>query len=244
MATVNFILQGKGGVGKSLAASLLAQYYLARDNNVICVDTDPVNATLASYKGLNVSRIELMENNQIKQNGFDDLMELITNAPEDAQIIVDNGASSFVPFSAYLIDNQAIPLLTEMGHTIYVHTILTGGQALADTITGFVALTNQFPEPSKIVVWLNQYFGNVANNENKPFDKMKVYIENKSRVAAIIEISKQSEMFDNDVKNMLSQKLTFNEVQTDPNFNFMAKNRLKIFKEKIFNKLDSINQSI
>lgn len=34
-------LQGKGGVGKSLVAAILAQYFGDRGRDVRCVDTDP-----------------------------------------------------------------------------------------------------------------------------------------------------------------------------------------------------------
>ena len=46
--TVHLSLQGKGGVGKSLVASLLAQYFRDRKGmSVRCIDADPVNQTLA-----------------------------------------------------------------------------------------------------------------------------------------------------------------------------------------------------
>ena len=50
MKQIHFILQGKGGVGKSFIASLLAQYLRDRKNGqVVCFDTDPVNPTLSRY---------------------------------------------------------------------------------------------------------------------------------------------------------------------------------------------------
>ena len=47
MSNVHIVLQGKGGVGKSLAASMLAQYLTKRGESPLCIDTDPINATLA-----------------------------------------------------------------------------------------------------------------------------------------------------------------------------------------------------
>ena len=45
MSTTHWFLQGKGGVGKSLAACLLAQYYLPdKSINVSCYDADPIVA--------------------------------------------------------------------------------------------------------------------------------------------------------------------------------------------------------
>jgi adenylylsulfate kinase-like enzyme len=47
---VHLSLQGKGGAGKSLIASFLAQYYEDRGINAVCVDTDPMNHTFAQYR--------------------------------------------------------------------------------------------------------------------------------------------------------------------------------------------------
>jgi CO dehydrogenase nickel-insertion accessory protein CooC1 len=49
---VHLSLQGKGGVGKSLIASLLAQFYKDHGVRAICVDTDPVNQTFSQYAAL------------------------------------------------------------------------------------------------------------------------------------------------------------------------------------------------
>src|SRR5687768_8770781 len=61
MNQAHFILQAKGGVGKSLAASVIAQFLRGRGESVEVVDTDPSNATLFGYKALNVQRLDLME---------------------------------------------------------------------------------------------------------------------------------------------------------------------------------------
>src|SRR5690349_10613232 len=61
MKQVHFTLQGKGGVGKSLVASLIAQYLLSKGEPVAVIDADPVNPTLFGYDALKVQRLELME---------------------------------------------------------------------------------------------------------------------------------------------------------------------------------------
>jgi CO dehydrogenase nickel-insertion accessory protein CooC1 len=40
-SAIHLSLQGKGGVGKSLIASILAQYFVENGHKVECVDTDP-----------------------------------------------------------------------------------------------------------------------------------------------------------------------------------------------------------
>ena len=71
MATINMILQGKGGVGKSLVASILTQHFLESGKDVCCVDTDPVNATFAGYQKFNVTALDIMNDNDIDSRRFD-----------------------------------------------------------------------------------------------------------------------------------------------------------------------------
>ena len=46
---IHMVLQGKGGVGKSFIAALMAQFLQDRGRDPVCIDTDPVNATFAGY---------------------------------------------------------------------------------------------------------------------------------------------------------------------------------------------------
>jgi CO dehydrogenase nickel-insertion accessory protein CooC1 len=59
MSKIHIILQGKGGVGKSLIAAVLAQYKTSKGQNPLCIDTDPVNATFNGFKALNVQRLQI-----------------------------------------------------------------------------------------------------------------------------------------------------------------------------------------
>ena len=115
--SIHLTLQGKGGVGKSLIASILAQYFADRRREIICIDTDPVNRTLFQYKALNVSRLELLRDGRLDPRVFDDLMgRLIT---EDATFVVDNGASTFIPLWNYILRNKALDSLARKGRKVY-----------------------------------------------------------------------------------------------------------------------------
>jgi Mrp family chromosome partitioning ATPase len=64
--TVHLSLQGKGGVGKSLVASLLAQYFKLRKGiSVRCIDADAVNQTLGQYNELGAERLDLMREGSV-----------------------------------------------------------------------------------------------------------------------------------------------------------------------------------
>ena len=49
------------------------------------------------------------------------------------------------------------------GHQLVVHTIVTGGQALLDTLHGAAQLVKQL-DAARFVIWLNPFWGPVADN--------------------------------------------------------------------------------
>ena len=236
--TVHFVLQGKGGVGKSYVSSLLVQHHHASKQPVVAVDTDPVNATLCGYKAFNTRRLELMDGSTLVERRFDELMEAIVS--EDSNFVVDNGAASFIPLANYLLENDAIRVITASGKKVVVHTVITGGQALLDTLQGFQQLAEQLPESASLFVWLNEYFGEIAS-DGKEFEEMRVYEKYRARLAGIVRIARQtSSTFGTDVETMLHEKLTFDEVASSSEFGLMAKSRLAAVKRAIFQQLDSV----
>jgi CO dehydrogenase nickel-insertion accessory protein CooC1 len=61
MHTVHFVVMGKGGVGKSMTASFLAQFLLQKQRILFCADTDPTNMTFSHYKALNVQHFNISD---------------------------------------------------------------------------------------------------------------------------------------------------------------------------------------
>jgi Mrp family chromosome partitioning ATPase len=57
---IHLVMQGKGGVGKSLVSTWLAEYLLTRRKEVRCIDGDPVNRSLAQYAALNADKLDLV----------------------------------------------------------------------------------------------------------------------------------------------------------------------------------------
>lgn len=237
MAKIHMVLQGKGGVGKSMIAAAIAQYKASKGQAPLCIDTDPVNATFEGYKALKARRLNIMDGDEINTRNFDALVELI--APTQSDVIIDNGASSFVPLSHYLISNQVPALLKDMGHEMVVHTVITGGQALQDTVSGFAQLAGQFPDECVFVVWLNPYWGPIEH-EGKGFEQMKAYKDNKNRVSAIIQIpTLKEETYGRDFSEMLQARLTFDEALAMQSLTIMTRQRLKIVRTQIFGHLEN-----
>lgn len=238
---VDFILQGKGGVGKSLIASLLAQYYTTHGLAPICVDTDPVNATFSGYKAFKAETLSIMDGDDINPRAFDQLVERIMaegDGDESAPVmVVDNGASTFVPLCSYLLQNEVIPLLAEAGHGVRFHTVITGGQALPDTTEGFISLCRNIPDVP-VVVWINEYFGRPVRN-GKSFEESNAYKTHQNRVHALVTIpAVKPETFGRDMEQMLKRHLTFAEIDASPDTTIMERQRLKMMWRKLDAQMD------
>lgn len=232
---VHFTLQGKGGVGKSFISALLVQYLRGAGYIVTAVDTDPVNATLAGYKAFGTQRLELMEGGSLVERNFDRLIEQIVE--EDSNFVVDNGAASFIPLSYYIAENDAFSIIGENNKQVVIHTVVTGGQAMRDTLGGLATILEQMPGDAKLIVWLNEFFGDIEA-DGKGFEEMQVYVNNKDRIHGIVRIARQTgSTFGEDVKLMLDSKLTFDEVNQSDDFKLMAKSRLTKVKNAIFEQL-------
>jgi hypothetical protein len=235
--SIHLSLQGKGGVGKSLVASILAQYFRDRGREVRCIDTDPINNTLFQYKALDVSRLELLHDSTIDQRGFDRLIERLLT--EDSTFVVDNGAATFIPLWSYILENRVLDLLSGAGRRLYVHTVITGGQALIDTLNGFKSLADSTSEQN-IIIWLNEFFGRIER-DGKRFEEMGAYKERDMKVCGSVHLVKRNpDTFGRDLEDVISRKLTLEEAIKDGPFSILTKQRLKMMQREWFEQLDSL----
>ena len=228
---IHLILQGKGGVGKSMVAAILGQFLRARGLDVRCIDTDPVNQTLTQYTALHAEHLKLMSESRIDSRVFDQLMERMLT--ESATFVVDNGASTFIPLWHYVIENGAIESLEKHGRRVYVHSVITGGQAMVDTLSGFNDLASTTPAQN-LVVWINEYFGPVEMN-GKRFSEMKVFDQHSSRIRGVVSVPRRSaDTFGRDIEQMLSSKLTFDEAISGREFSIMGRQRLELVRRELW----------
>jgi hypothetical protein len=234
--SVHFVLQGKGGIGKTLVSTFIAQYINDRNPGTLkTFDTDQENATLAAYKGLNVTPVDVMnEDRTINRKMFDKMMLDILNT--DQNIVIDNGANTFSPLMSYLMENQFLDLLEESGKAVYIHTIIGGGDNLKDTTAGFASLAKQTSCP--MIVWLNENssWGNTDN-----FAESEVFVKNSENVRGFVMLqSRNSDTFGDDIKRMQKARLTLNEVMENSDFNVLERSRLNNVFRDVYKKLDAV----
>jgi hypothetical protein len=234
--SVHFVLQGKGGIGKTLISTFIAQYINERNPETLkTFDTDQENATLAAYKGLNVTPIDVMnEDRTINRKMFDKMM--LDILATDENIVIDNGANTFSPLMSYLMENQFIDLLQDSGKDVYIHSIIGGGDNLKDTVSGFASLAKQTSCP--MIVWLNE---NASWGGTDNFIDSDVFIKNSKNVRGIVLLQgRNSDTFGDDIKRMQKARLTLNEIMENPDFNVLERSRLNSVFRDVYKKLDAV----
>ena len=92
--TVHFVLQAKGGIGKSFVSTLLAQHMINETGAVRCFDTDQENTTFKHYAALAVTHIKLTDQSRlIDPKKFDSLMETLLT--EEGNFVIGSLRSAF-----------------------------------------------------------------------------------------------------------------------------------------------------
>jgi hypothetical protein len=117
--------------------------------------------------------------------------------------------------------------------------VITGSQALLDTVSGFAQIASQFPTEAIFVVWLNPFWGPIEH-EGKSFEQMKAYTANKARVSAIVKLpALKEDTYGRDLSDMLQDRLSFDEALAMNSLTIMTRQRLKIVKGQVFGLLDN-----
>ena len=108
---VHLVLNSKGGIGKSFASGLIAEFLRDRGEPLVCLDTDALNATFRDLKALNVEPVRVFgeDGDAVDIQSIDGMVERFLT--EDASFVVDSGASVFVPLSQHLVNDAVVTRL-------------------------------------------------------------------------------------------------------------------------------------
>lgn len=232
----HIVLQGKGGVGKTFIASLIAQYLADHGRLSACFDTDPINGSFQTIAALGAEPVMLLLGNDLNVKEVDRLIESVLKVDRD--VVIDSGAASFVPLGAYLIENGVLPVLRENGVEATVHTAVTGGANGIDTLKGLENTLKNFADEARIVVWVNEFFG-PCRYKGIDFEQTEIYRRHQALIHGLIYLhSLNPRMFGTSLSAMLDEKLTFAEALEAPGLLTMEKSRLFRIREPIWQQLD------
>jgi len=238
--TAHFVLQGKGGVGKSFVAYLVAQYIRDQGKLAGCFDIDQENATFAQYEALGVKKVKVMDDSRIiDQRQFDHLLAEIIDKAAEGDFIVDSGANTFSPLLAYLIENNILDLLDASEVQAVVHTVVGGGDLFDDTKNALDSIVKSLPPSVKLVIWENEHFGPLLEPSGKAFEPK--WKDGPSLAGRVSLQKRNHQTFGVDVRNLLKNRQTFDQALGSAEIPILERQRVKIVRDDVYRQLDQVS---
>ncbi len=121
MSTIHFIGGEKGGVGKSVFARLLSQYFIDNDVPFVGVDADRSHASLTRYYKEFTDAIDLDF-----FESTDKIMELALE--KETNVLVDLPAQSERFLDRWIEENDVLGMCEEMGINVIYWYLVDGGR--------------------------------------------------------------------------------------------------------------------
>lgn len=131
MRSLNFIGGEKGGVGKSVVARVLAQYFIDKGRPFTGFDTDRSHQSFTRFYEGYASPVVVDS-----FEGLDRVAAVFENAPHGAPMsaIVDLAAQTAAPLSRWIRDSDLLSLLAEMGVTVNFWHLCDAGRDSVDLL--------------------------------------------------------------------------------------------------------------
>jgi len=146
MSELHLIGGEKGGVGKSVVARLVAQYWLDRGKLFVGFDTDRSHGALLRYYGdfsrpIEISRVE----------DLDQLIE--AGAQSDGRVLVDLAAQTERDLHGWIDSGEVLELAREQGIRLVLWHVMDDGK---DSVSVLSRLLERYGERANYIVVLNK----------------------------------------------------------------------------------------
>ena len=132
MSSLNFIGGEKGGVGKSVVARVLAQYFIDKQMPFVGFDTDRSHTSFTRFYADYASPVLV--------DSFEGLDQLVSVFEEDIElqampkVIVDLAAQTAAPLARWISDSDLLALLGEMGIAVNFWHVADAGNDSVDLL--------------------------------------------------------------------------------------------------------------
>jgi hypothetical protein len=230
MFRIDFVGGEKGGVGKSVVARLLAQYYIDKDIPFIAMDADSSHNTLLRFYsdfGQSVLLNEFESADQIVQQALD----------QDKRVLVDLPSQSKKFLDAWLNDNGVLDIASECGLPVYFWHVMDDGIDSLNLLTELLAKNYQ---PANYVIVKNLGCG----DDFSLFDNSPAKQIAEERGAAVFELNElhRSTMRKIDRLNFSYWAAANNKETTMGNcLNLMERQRVKVWLRNTYNEFDKVS---
>ncbi len=150
MARLHFIGGEKGGVGKSVVARILAQYFIDRQIPFLGFGTDKSHGSLLRFYADFAAPMVID-----RYEGLDRIVEAAAEQPE-RRIIVDLAAQTHRFLAQWMEDSGLLEIRDELDVSLTYWHVMDSGRDSADLL---VKLLDQFGDSLPLVVVLNEVRG-------------------------------------------------------------------------------------
>ena len=151
MSSLNFIGGEKGGVGKSVAARVLAQYFIDQERPFTGFDTDRSHTSFTRFYADYASPVIVDS-----YEGLDLIANVFEEIPSEGvqqSVIVDLAAQTAAPLTRWIKDSDLFSVLAEMGITVNFWHVADAGK---DSVDLLGRLINTFGGAPNYIVVKNQ----------------------------------------------------------------------------------------
>ncbi len=150
MTRIHFIGGEKGGVGKSVVARVLSQYFIDREIPFLGFDTDRSHGSLLRFYADYASPVVIDQ-----FDGLDAIVEAAVEQP-DRRIVVDLAAQTYRFLSQWMHESGLLEADNDLGLSLTYWHVMDSGRDSADLLTRLLdELGNRIP----VVVVLNEIRG-------------------------------------------------------------------------------------
>lgn len=227
MSAIHFIGGEKGGVGKSVVARLLAQYWIDKEIPWRGFDTDRSHGALLRYyrdfsEAVEISRLE-------------DLDRLMESAAEgQGRVLVDLAAQTERDLYTWIDSGGVMELAEDIGLPLVFWHVMDDGK---DSVQLLGRLLDRFGEAGRYVVVLNQGRGeNFALFEES--DARKVCAERSVPVLALKALHKPTMQ---KIDKLDKSFWAATQAQADQGLGLMERQRVKVWIKNAYRQFDDLS---
>jgi hypothetical protein len=190
MGRVHFIGGEKGGVGKSLTARLLAQYFIDRGETFVGFDLYKSHGTFSRFYSEFAAPVDVDDFTSL------DAIVAAAEAQPDVDIIVDLAAQTFSRLDKWIADGDIFALLNSLGCEVFLWHVMDDGADSLRLLDKLIAAYGQYD--LQLVVVRNMGRG----EDFSIFDASASYQQLQQRRAEVVTLAK--------LHTLLAQKIDFN----------------------------------
>jgi len=150
MGTIHFVGGEKGGVGKSVMARILAQYFIDHGQPFLGFDGDRTHGALLRFYTTYASPLQVDD-----YQSLDRLVDLALSEPA-RKLLVDLAAQTQLPLARWITDSRLLELAPDLKLNLVYWHVMDNGFDSVELLRGFL---DQFGQKIGLVLVLNQVRG-------------------------------------------------------------------------------------